>query len=569
MTTRMTKLYTLFLTVLFIFSNTPANAQDKLFGLAMHGQTKYNTQSPNLDYANPNAPKGGILKQSAIGTFDTLNPFSLKGQAPLNMNLINDRLMRRVWDEPFTLYPLIAEHVEIPNDRSSIKIHINPTARFHDGAPITTQDVMFSYETLRDHGRPNMRKIYKIIKETKIIDNHTIKFTLGEGFDHETVMIIAMMPVLSKKYWKKRDFDSALTESPLGNGPYKVKEFDLGRKIIYERVHDYWAKDLFVNKGHYNFEEVSFDYYRDDTIALEALKKGDLNLRREWNISKWQTQYKDIPRSLIKAELKHQRPERAEGLIFNLRRPLFKDKNIRKALSLAFHHEWVAKNLYNENFKRITGVFPNSILSAPFKIQHDQPNFRQRLRDASNLLKKSGWNIVDRKRVNTNTGQQLKFELIVSKPRDEKIALTYQRALERLGIEMDIRVLDAATFQNRKTTYDYDMLSFHWQNSLSPGTEQRLYWSCDAAKEQARFNYSGICTPELDSLTDKIANAATYDDLTKSAHAIDQIIQDQNTFIPLFYKDSDYIAHHQNITSTGQTPIYGAVLETWWMKKNP
>lgn len=535
----------------------------------MHGETKYNDQSPYLEYANPNAQKGGNLKQSAIGTFDTLNPFSLKGQAPLNMNLVNDRLMRRVWDEPFTLYPLIAEKVEIPEDRSAVTFHLNPKAQFHDGTKINADDVLFSYKTLKEHGRPNMRKIYKLIEKAKKIDNHTIRFTFGEGHDRETVMIVAMMPVLSKTFWIQHDFDAALTKAPLGNGPYRVKEFDLGRKIIYERVPDYWAKDLFVNKGHYNFNTISFDYYRDDTIALEALKKGDLNLRREWNVSKWRTQYSDIPSDLLKSELRHKRPERAEGFIFNLRRPPFDNADVRKALSLAFHHEWVAKNLYDETFTRINSIFPNSVLTAPFKNKHDTPNFRQRLRDASNLLKKSEWNIVDRKRVNTTTDQPFEFELIVSKPRDEKIALTYQRALERLGIKMNVRNLDAATFQNRKTSYDYDMLAFHWQNSLSPGTEQRLYWSCEAAKEQARFNYSGICLPELDELSNKIADAKSYDELTEYAHNIDRIVRKQNLFIPLFYKDSDYIAHHQNIERPQITPIYGAVLETWWMKKNP
>lgn len=535
----------------------------------MHGNTKYTIKSLNLDYANPNAPKGGTLKQSAIGTFDTLNPFSLKGQAPLNMNLVNDRLMRRIWDEPFTLYPLIAEKIEIPEDRSNVTFHLNPKAQFHDGTPITTNDVIFSYKILQEHGRPNMRKVYKLIKSAEQMNKQTITFTFDEGYDRETAMIIAMMPVLSEKFWKDRNFEAALTDTPLGNGPYKVKEFDLGRNITYERIPNYWANDLFVNKGHYNFNEVSFDYYRDDTIALEALKKGDLNLRREWNVSKWRSQYQNIPQDLIKSELKHKRPERAEGFIFNLRRPPFNNPDVRKALSLVFHHEWVAKNLYDESFKRINSIFPNSVLSAPYKIRHDQANFRQRLRDASKLLKKAGWNITDRKRINTETGQPFEFELIVSKPRDEKIALTYQRALERLGIKMRIRNLDAATFQNRKTSYDYDMIAFHWQNSLSPGTEQRLYWSCEAAKEQARFNYSGICLPSLDKFTDQIANAQNYDDLTKYAHNIDATVREQNLFIPLFYKDSDYIAHHQNIKRPKQTPAYGAVLETWWMKKNP
>lgn len=533
----------------------------------MHGTSKYNTNSPHIDYANPDAPKGSTLKQSAVGTFDTLNPFSLKGQAPLNMNLVNDRLMRRVWDEPFTLYPLIAERIDIPADRSGITFHLNPKAVFHDGSPITAQDVLFSYETLRDKGRANMRKIYKLIDNAEIIDERTIKFTFGEGYDRETVMIIAMMPVLSKAYWQSKDFDAALTEVPLGSGSYKVKGFDLGRNITYERVPNYWAKDIFVNRGHYNFKEISYDYYRDDTIALESFKKGDLNLRREWNVNKWRMHYNNLPTHLIKSELTHKRPERAKGLIFNLRRKPFDNLKVRQALSTAFHDEWVAKNLYSENFKRIDSVFPNSVLAAPSPEERRQ-QFRGRLRDAAKLLNESGWIIQNGKRIHSETDKPFEFELITATPQDEKIALTYQRALERLGITMHIRPLDAATFQNRKTSYDYDMIAFHWQNSLSPGTEQRLYWSCAAADEPARFNYSGICTPELDALTDKIADAQTYEELVEHAHSIDRIIREENIFIPLFYKGSDYIAHHENIKNNGENPIYGAVLETWWINKN-
>ena len=567
----------------------------------MHGKTKYNNADKNLSYVNPTAPKGGALKIAKIGTFDTLNPYSIKGQAAASMNLVYDRLMRRVWDEPFTMYPLIAEHIEIPHDRSSITFHINPKARFHDHSAITTQDVLYSYETLKEYGRPNMRSIYKLVSSVDVINTRQIRFNLGEGYDRETVMILAMMPILSKAWWSNHNFDSTISETPLLNGPYRIKESKISKKISYVRVPDYWAKDLFVNIGHYNFDTVTYEYYRDDTIALESFKKGDLNLRREWDVTKWQKAYDDISREQIRLSVPHKRPERAHGFIFNMRHAPFDNLNIRKALYLAFDYDWVEKNLFHNEFKRVESFYPNSILAAPDittdaekallaawkdKVQSavlkrkgadffpsiivrsgmKPPTMRLKLMQAGQFLQGEGWVIENGKRVHNKTKQPLTFEIILSTSQEQKIAVTYQRSLERLGIEMKIRMLDSATFQKRKSTYDYDMISFYWQNSLSPGTEQMLYWSCKAANEPARFNFSGICNPALDHFASQIANAKTYDDLTHYAHIIDRILLSEYVSIPLFYKGVDYIAHHKDIQRPEETPTYGAVTETWWIK---
>ena len=602
------KFYVPILTIFFTFSlfNFPATADEteSLFGLAMHGQSKYSAQSKNLDYVNPNAPKGGAIKIAAIGTFDTLNPFSLKGQAPQNMNLVYDRLMRRVWDEPFTMYPLIAERVEVPNDRSWIKFHINPKARFHDGSPITAQDVKFSYETLKDHGRPNMRRIYKLATKVTVDGPQTITFTLGEGYDRETIMIFALMPVLSKTWWEGRNFEATTITSPLGNGPYRIKETDTGKRITYERADDYWAKDIFANKGHYNFQTITYDYYRDDTIALESFKKGDLDIRREWDVGKWRSAYNDMNPNQIKVAFPHKRPERAHGFFFNTRKAPFDDINVRKALTLAFDANWVQKNLYHGEFKRIESFFPNSILSAAttpseaelsalgvwkdqlneevfqfkgYRLLTDKmkkggavkyKNARNQLRHADTLLKKSGWIIFEGIRVNKETGRQFQFELLISTPQDEKIALSYKRNLERLGINLEIRMADSATFQKRKQSYDYDVISFFQQFTLSPGTEQTLYWTCEAANEVARFNFSGICNPALDHFAHKIGNAKTYDELMLYAHIIDRIALSEYIFIPLFFKGTDYIALNKTISYPENPPIYGAVMETWWAQQN-
>tara|TARA_R110001592_G_scaffold20926_5_gene84574 strand:+ start:10709 stop:12520 length:1812 start_codon:yes stop_codon:yes gene_type:complete len=600
----MMKFYVQILTIFFIFTlfvtSAMAQEQQNLFGLAMHGQTKYDANSANLDYVNPDAPKGGAVKMSAIGTFDTLNPYALKGQAPQNMNLVYDRLMRRVWDEPFTMYPLISEHVEVAEDRSWITFHINPKARFQDGAPITADDVLFSYETLKEHGRPNMRRIYKLVKTAEVTAPLTIHFTLGDGYDRETIMILAMMPVLSKQWWSGRNFDSTVTETPLLNGPYRIKAFEMGRNITYERDDNYWAKDLFVNKGQYNFGTVTYDYFRDDTIALEAFKKGDLDIRREWDVTKWQTAYTDMIPDMVQHSVHHQRPERAHGFYFNMRKPPFDDIRVRKALTLAFDADWVLKNLYHSEFKRIDSFFPNAPLAAPRQptdaekeqllpwkdnLQPEVFNsigygvfsptmppagskatiMRFKLKQAAALLKDAGWIVVNGRRVQKDTHKPFDFEILISTPQDEKIALTYQRALERLGIHMTIRMADSATFQKRTQIYDYDVLAFFNAFTLSPGSEQTLYWTCRSADEVARFNYSGICNPALDYFASKIANAKTYDDLVLYAHIIDRIALSEYVFVPLYYKGVDYIAYNKNIVYPQNVPIYGVVLESWWM----
>ncbi len=599
------KYYTPILTIFFtflIFNGLSAQELKKApitdnvkkqHALAMHGNVKHAASETHFAYANPDAPKGGTLKMSAIGTFDTLNPYSIKGQAAQQLNLTYDRLMRRNWDEPFTLYPLIAQSITIPSDRSSITFHLNPMARFHDASPITAQDVNFSYTTLRNHGRPNMRSVYKLVSTVKIHNEHTISFTFGDGFDRETAMIIAMMPILSKKWWENRDFSTTLIEPPLTNGPYRIKSIKPGQKIIYERVKDYWAKDLLANKGHYNFEHVIYDYYRDDTIALEALKKGNLNLRREWDVSKWHQSYTPLSTDIIREALPHMRPERAHGFIFNMRKSPFNDLHIRKALSLAFDHEWIDRNLYHGQFKRIESVYPNSNLdghktlsgNALTKLKNWEkhlqsnvatqiavfdtpPPLRTRLRQSNTLLKEAGWIIKDNKRINEKTGAPLSFELLVSTVQEEKIALAYSQTLKRLGIYMDIRMLDSATFQNRKNSYEYDMIAAYWQNSLSPGTEQMLYWSCKAAKEPARFNYSGICNQALDHFAAQIPMAKTYEELKDYAHIVDRIVMSEHIFVPFFYKGTDYIAHRNTIQKTEFSPLYGAITESWWMDMN-
>lgn len=585
----------IFLTILFSLSLIPSVQADPLYGLAMHGLPKYGRDFTHLGYVNPEAPKGGTLKMSAIGTFDNLNPYAIKGKAAQGLNLYYDRLMARVWDEAFTMYPLIAEKVDIPEDRSAITVYINPKARFHDGSPITVNDVIFSFETLRDHGRPNMRRIYRLVKSVEKHDDLTVHFVLGDGYDQETVMILAMMPVLSKKWWEGKEFDSTTLETPLSNGPYRIVEIDPGRSITYERVKDYWAADLPVNRGHYNFNRITYDYYRDDTVAFEAFKSGDIDLRREWDAGQWAADY-DFPAvksgKVITEEIEHGRPERVRSMIFNTRRPPFDNRDVRKALINALDFEWLNQNLFHGKYKRIASYFPNSELAAKsipseeeyallepwrdslpeevFGEAYTPPNAinqserRVLLREADTLLRSAGWIVKDGIRINEKTNEPFTFEILISAPEDEKIALSYIGGLKKLGIKATARTLDDAAYRGRLNEYDFDMTIYYWQNSLSPGTEQMLYWGCDAASQPARWNFPGICHPAIDALSQKIANAGNRKELVTAAHVLDRVLSWGYYTVPLYYAGYDMVAYKNEIIHPETIPVYGMVLETWW-----
>lgn len=583
---------TAFLCFLFFFT-AGAHAATP-FGLAMHGAPKYTPGDISFSYANPDAPKGGTLVLEAIGSFDTLNPYTLKGKAAQGLNLTYDRLMARAWDEPFTMYPLIAERVDVPDDRSALTVHIDPRARFHDGAPITADDVVFSFETLRDHGRPNMRQIYKLVKAVEKRDNLTVHFTLGPGYDRETIMILTMMPVLSRQYWSGKNFDSTTFEPPLLNGPYRIAQVEPGRRIVYERVPDYWARDLLANKGHYNFDRIVYDYYRDDGVALEAFKAGSTLLRREQDGGKWEAAY-DFPaahdRRVKREALPHSRPERVRAFIFNTRRAPFDDIRVRKALGLLFDFEWVNRSLFHDRYKRIASYFPNSELAAagmpspeelevlnPWKDRLDPSVFgaawsppanatpdmrRANMRLADRLLREAGWIVENGRRV--KNGQALSFEILLGAPEDEKIALHFKRALEAMGITPKIRVLDAASYTGRLSAYDFDMTLYFWLSSLSPGTEQPLYWGCEAAEQHGRWNYAGICDPAVDAISKSIAASGSRESLVARVHALDRILTRGEYMIPLYYAGEDYAAYWSPISRPEETPLYGMVLETWWM----
>lgn len=574
----------LILAAALLLCSSPAFAN----GIAMHGEPALKEGFKNLPYANPDAPKGGTLRQSALGSFDTLNPFTIKGKAAQGLNLVYDRLMARSWDEAFTLYPLIAESVEIPDDRSSITFHLNKAAKFSDGSPITTDDVLFSFDILKEKGRPNMRQVYKLVDHIDKIDDHSLRFVLGKNHDRETVMIIAMMPILSKAYWSGKTFDATTLKIPVTSGPYKIASVDPGRKITLERNKDYWAKDLPINKGLYNFDRIVTDYFRDDSVALEAFKKGDLDLRVEQDPGRWTTSYK-TSNKINQEELKHGRVERMWGFIFNLRRAPFDDIRVRKALSLMIDYDWINKNIFHGLYKPTNSFYVNSKLAAsgtpsdeelkllePFRDQLPVEVFgpawqaastsRDNLRKADTLLKEAGWVIKNGARVNAKTGKPLSFEIILGSADDEKVALAFKRSLSRLGINVNMRTLDSAAFNDRLLSYEYDMILYFWQNTLSPGTEQNLYWGCQSAKENGRFNYSGFCHPASDAIAKNIPQVKTREELMTHTHALDRILTWEHIAIPLFYSGRDLAASAPSVTHPKTLSLYGNTLESWYKK---
>jgi microcin C transport system substrate-binding protein len=562
-----------------------------LIGLAMHGAPKYKPGFDHLDYVNPAAPKGGALKMAVSGTFDNLNDNIITGNNAAGLDYISDKLMQRVWDEPFTLYGLVAQTVDVAADRSWIVFHLNPKARFHDGTPMTAEDVKFSFEMLKKYGHPVRRRVYSLVTKVDMPDERTIKFTFGPGYDHECVMILALMPVLPAHYWKTHDIGKTTLEPPLGSGPYKISSVDPGRKITYTRVKDYWAKDLPVNRGMYNFDTLSYTYFRDDDIALQAFKAGDYNLRRETDITKWKTRYdfRALDEGKVKREaIAHQRPEWLRAFVFNTRRPMFADIRVREALADIFNDDWVNKAFYFGALKKINSVYPNSELAAKGrpageelrvleKYKDDLPpgvfgdafvspagGTRAAKRRAIDLLKEAGWIYKNETLVNAKTGQPFSFEILLSDKPDEKIALAYARDLHSLGIRAAVRLVDNAQFTGRLDDFDYDMVGFRWINSLSPGNEQVNYWGSAAAQTHGSRNYAGIANPAIDALADSIARATDRQDLVARARALDRAIMYGYYMIPLFYMGEDLVAYAAYIHRPSVTPIYGMVLESWW-----
>ncbi|MBN2810028.1 MAG: ABC transporter substrate-binding protein [Deltaproteobacteria bacterium] len=592
-----------FLLTLFIFIMFPLSALATetvlSYGLDLYGELKYPAGFKHFDYVNPKAPKGGTLRQAAIGTFDTFNDFILKGIAAEGIGMIYDTLMAAAEDEPFSQYGLLAEKVELAVDRTFVIFHLNPRARFNDGQPVTAADVVFTFNLLLEQGQPMYKRYYADVVGVEALDSLRVKFIFKDGNNAELPLIVGQLVVLPQHFWQGKDFNQAGLDLPLGSGPYRIKSFISGKSVTYERVADYWAADLPVNKGRYNFDTLVYDYYRDATVALEAFKAGEYDFRHE-NVSKnWATLYNGpqfTDGRIIKKEIPHAIPQGMQGFVFNTRRALFADSRVREALIYAFDFEWSNKNLFYDQYKRSESYFSNSELAAagppsaaekallePFRRQlpaavftdsYHLPqtdglgNNRQNLRQAAALLRSAGWRIKDKKLVD-GSGRPFNFEILLTSPAFERIVLPFKKNLDRLGIETQVRVVDTAQYLNRIREFDFDMVVWTFGQSLSPGNEQRYYWHSSVADVAGSRNLAGIKDPVVDALVEEIIHAGDRQSLVTRVRALDRVLQWGFYVIPHWHISTFRIAYWDKFAQPAQAPQYGLGLMTWWNKDKP
>ncbi|MFA6280052.1 MAG: extracellular solute-binding protein [Bdellovibrionales bacterium] len=549
--------------------------------LAMHGMAKQAEGFTHFSYVNPEAPKGGVLRLGVVGSFDSLNPFIVRGTVPQSPAFglfasvaVYESLMARSWDEPFALYGLLAQSVEVPEDRSSITFHLNPLAKWSDGQPVTADDVLFSFTTLRDQGRPNHRTYYKKVDKAEKLDALSVKFSFKReasgAWDREMPLIMGLMPVLPAHDWADRPFNQTTLRLPVASGPYRITKVDAGRSVTLTRNPDYWGRDLPSQKGMYNFDEVRIDFYRDDSIALQAFKAGAFDLRREPDPKKWARAYEHPAVKdgrIAKERFVHKRTEALSGFILNTRRPLFKDVALREAVGLAFDFDWINRTLFQGLYKRSQSFFPNSELAANDGAADEsggEDAQREQLLKAAALLKKAGY-AMRGESLYSPAGEAVAFEVMLSDPAEEKVALEWARGLKRLGIEARVRTVDSAQYQARLNGFDYDVTTGRWFNSLSPGNEQMFFWGCAAAKQNGSRNYAGVCDPVIDALAAAIPAARSRQALVEATRALDRKLMAGHYVVPFYYLGADQVAYWQaRFAHPATTPLYGPILESWW-----
>ena len=557
---------------------------------------KYPANFAHYDYVNPAAPKGGTFRQNGFGGFDSLNPFISKGVPAGDIDLIYDTLARQSLDEPFTEYGLVAGRIEKAPDNSWVRFYLRPEARFHDGRQIHAEDVVFSFQTLVHSGSPLYRGYYADVAEVVAEDAQRVLFRFKHSNNRELPLILGQLPVLPKHFWQGRDFTKGSLDIPLGSGPYKVAEVKAGRSIRYERVKDYWGRDLPMNRGMFNFDVLDTEYYRDNTVALEAMKAGQFDYWFETSAKNWATAY-DIPavreKRLIREELPNGNPTGMQGFVFNLRKPLFQDVRVREALSLVLDFEWTNKQLFNGAYTRTDSYFENSEMAAsglpsPAELKILEPlrgkipeqvfdtpfanpvtdasgMLREQQRRAYKLLQEAGWRIVDDKMVDAQ-GTPVKIEFMLTQTEFERVLLPYKRNLADLGIELVIRRVDMSQYITRLRSRDFDMLVGSFPQSTSPGNEQREYWSSSSADKPGSRNYMGLKDPAIDSLVESLINATSRQDLIDHTRALDRVLLQGHYVIPNWHIKTWRVAYWDHLGHPAITPKYDIGIQTWWNK---
>lgn len=581
----------------------PAAAGEARHGIAMHGELALPANFTHWPYANPDAPKGGRLVIGFQGTFDSLNPFNVKSGSTaqgLNINVFQT-LMARNMDEPFSLYGQIAQSIETNDDRSRVTFKLDPRARFSDGTPITSADVRFTIELLREKGRPQSRNTYSMVKKIETPDEHTIIYDLTGANDHELPLILALMPVLSKAHVNVERFPETSLEIPVGSGPYIITQVVPGQSLTLKRNPNYWAKDLPTSKGMFNFDELRIEYYRDATALYEAFKAGLIDYREETNPSRWRNGY-DFPavkEGRVKVE--EQRlglPKGLQGFAFNTRRDIFKDVRVREALATMFDFEWINTKLFGGLYTRTKSFFDESELSSigraadererallsrfPEAVRSDilkgewQPprndgsgRDRDNARHAVTLLKDAGYVMRDGQLVEARTGQALRFEIMVGDRSQERLAVHFANTLSRIGVQVRVRLVDEVQYQRRRQKFDFDMMIGTWFASASPGNEQRSRWSSASASQEASFNLAGARSPAIDGLINDILAARSRQDFVSAVRAYDRVLLSGFYVVPLFHVSHQWFAYSSKLAHPQQAaryaaPLYGATLDSWW-----
>jgi peptide/nickel transport system substrate-binding protein len=570
--------------------------------IAMHGAPALPADFSHLPYANPDAPKGGRLNWGLPGTFDSLNPLIVRGIALQQIRgFVVESLMARGNDEPFTLYGLLANSVETDDARSYVIFHLDPRARFSDGQPVLADDVLFSWALLRDHGRPNHRQFYAKVAKAEAPDPLTVRFDLTGANDRELPLILGLMPVLPRHATDVATFEETSMAPPTGSGPYRVTAVNPGVSVTFTRNPDYWGRDLPINRGLWNFDEIKFDFYRESNAAFEAFKRGLYDFRVETEPLRWHEGY-DFQAAkngeVIRDTIKTGMPQPSDFLVFNTRRPVFSDIRVRQALTLLFDFEWVNRNYFFGLYSRAGGYFAGSELSAytrpaddrerqllkPFA-SHIAPDIldgsyrlpvtdgsgrdRVSLRSALKLLSEAGYDLVSTVLRQRSTKAPLGFEILVTTRDQERIALAYADELKHAGIAANVRAVDPVQFDQRRLGYDFDMIENRWDQSLSPGNEQSFYWGSEAAEVQGTRNYMGAKDPAIDAMIAALLSARDHADFVSAVRALDRALMSGFYAIPVFNAGEQWIARWNRIEQPSATALTGYLPESWWQRVDP